>query len=119
MKGLQVAPAELQLALVTHPNIEDAAVVGCRMQVNTVPLNLIWSLISHRQEQEHPRAFVVRKLGEELSEIEVFNFIKTRFARHKWLTGGVFFIDAIPRTPSGKVKKRELPNIPQGRPLKL
>lgn len=44
---------------------------------------------------------------------EIFDFIKQRFAAHKWLTGGVYFIDQIPRTPSGKVIKRQLPN-PKG-----
>lgn len=73
----------------------------------------------HRQGQEHPRAFVVQKAGEKLHATEVFDFIKTRFARHKWLTGGVYFLQAIPRTPSGKVKKRDLPDILQERPSKL
>jgi 4-coumarate--CoA ligase len=42
---------------------------------------------------------------------DVFRYIQQRFASHKWLTGGVYFIDSIPRLPSGKVKKRELPVV--------
>lgn len=37
--------------------------------------------------------------------------IKLHFAPHKWLTGGVYFLDAIPRTGSGKVIRRDLPVI--------
>ncbi|KAJ5733813.1 hypothetical protein N7493_002599 [Penicillium malachiteum] len=101
VKGLQVAPAELQLALVGYPDIADAAVVGAKVG-----------------GEEYPRAFVVRRTGT-LEEAEVFDFIKNRFARHKWLTGGVYFIDAIPRTPSGKVQKRYLPTDVTERPSKL
>lgn len=68
--------------------------------------------------QEHPRAFIVRKTTS-VKEDEIFNFIKERFARHKWLTGGVYFVDAIPRTPSGKVQKRKLPTVSTDRPAKL
>ncbi|KAJ5621649.1 hypothetical protein N7528_006432 [Penicillium herquei] len=101
VKGLQVAPAELQLALVGHPDIADAAVVGAKIG-----------------GEEYPRAFVVRRT-ETLQKAEVFDFIKNRFARHKWLTGGVYFIDAIPRTPSGKVQKRYLPTDVTERSSKL
>lgn len=44
--------------------------------------------------------------------------IKAKFASHKWLTGGVYFIESIPRTGSGKVVKRALPN-PNKRMAKL
>lgn len=49
----------------------------------------------------------------------MFDFIKDRFAPYKWLTGGVYFVDSIPRTPSGKVKARELPKIGADKVAKL
>jgi acyl-coenzyme A synthetase/AMP-(fatty) acid ligase len=59
---------------------------------------------------EYPRAFVVRKQGR-ITAQEVEDLIRSRFARHKWLTAGVYFIDAIPRTASGKVMRRMLPKV--------
>ncbi|EXJ91717.1 hypothetical protein A1O3_00267 [Capronia epimyces CBS 606.96] len=92
VKGLQVAPAELELALVSHPDVAEAAVVGAKIN-----------------GAEYPRAFVVRRAGSvTVTEQELIDLIKQRFAPHKWLTGGVFFIDAIPRTGSGKVMRRHL-----------
>ena len=67
-------------------------------------------LLDHRHGNEYPCAFVVRK-DATLSADEVATYIKERFASHKWLTGGVFFLDIIPRIPSGKVNKKLLPNI--------
>lgn len=50
---------------------------------------------------------------------ELFNMIKAQFAPHKWLTGGVYFIDQIPRTGSGKIMRRNLPTEPKGDRAKL
>ncbi|GAQ12312.1 4-coumarate--CoA ligase-like 9 [Aspergillus lentulus] len=93
VRGLQVSPAELELALLQHHDISDAAVVGAKINGG-----------------EYPRAFVVRKQGV-VTAAEVEELIRSRFARHKWLTAGVYFIDRIPRTPSGKVMRRLLPKI--------
>lgn len=62
---------------------------------------------------EYPRAFIVRQ-DDSVTAEEVFNFIKQRFAPHKWLTGGVDFLDTIPRIPSGKVNKKVLLAIDGG-----
>ncbi|KAK5400809.1 hypothetical protein LTR06_011230 [Exophiala xenobiotica] len=93
VKGLQVAPAELAMALCSYAGVVDAAVVGASINGN-----------------EYPRAFVVRK-DESVTVEALHNFIRSRFAAHKWLTGGIYFLEAIPRIPSGKVKKRDLPSI--------
>jgi len=62
-----------------------------------------------RGDDEYPKAFVAKKPGSSISGEEVQKFIEERLAKHKWLTAGVSFIDAIPRTASGKVIRRELP----------
>ncbi|KAL4774504.1 hypothetical protein BDW60DRAFT_226922 [Aspergillus nidulans var. acristatus] len=93
VKGLQVAPAELEQYLLTHPGVVDAAVVGARIN-----------------GAEYPRAFVVRK-NDTVADSELFDMVKAHFAPHKWLTGGVYFIDQIPRTGSGKIMRRNLPAI--------
>jgi 4-coumarate--CoA ligase len=68
--------------------------------------------------QEHPRAFVVRR-NEDIKAEEIAGWVKQRLSPHKWLTGGVYFVDSIPRTPSGKVKKRDLPEVESQRVSKL
>ncbi|KAG2412350.1 hypothetical protein HFD88_009907 [Aspergillus terreus] len=90
VKGLQVSPAELELALLEHAGVADAAVVGAKIG-----------------DGEYPRAFVVRK-SDAVTAQEIQDLIASKFARHKWLTGGVVFIDAIPRTGSGKIIRRAL-----------
>lgn len=52
----------------------------------------------------------MRKEGR-VTETELFDMIKAQFAPHKWLTGGVYFIDQIPRTGSGKIMRRNLPEV--------
>ncbi|KAL4997877.1 hypothetical protein BDV10DRAFT_194864 [Aspergillus recurvatus] len=93
VKGLQVAPAELEQYLLTHPGVADAAVVGARIN-----------------DAEYPRAFIVRKI-DTVTESELLDMVKTQFAPHKWLTGGVYFVNQIPRTGSGKIIRRKLPAI--------
>ncbi|KAL2831023.1 hypothetical protein BJY01DRAFT_240202 [Aspergillus pseudoustus] len=90
VKGLQVSPAELELALLEHPDVTDAAVVGAK-----------------RPDGEYPQAFVVRKSAT-VSGDDLQRLIEARFARHKWLAAGVHFVDVIPRTASGKIIRRAL-----------
>jgi 4-coumarate--CoA ligase len=63
-----------------------------------------------RNGNEYPRAFVVRK-DANLSAEEVAAHIRERLAPHKWLTGGVYFVEAIPRIASGKINKKLLPVV--------
>jgi 4-coumarate--CoA ligase len=50
----------------------------------------------------------VRKKDVEVSEGDVEKWIEGKLARYKWLSGGVQFVDAIPKSPSGKILKRVL-----------
>jgi len=95
-KGYQVPPAELEALLLTHPLIADAAVVA------------------HPDEEagEVPRAFIVRQPGAELSADEVIDFVATRIAPHKKIRM-VDFIDAVPKSASGKILRKDL----RGRPI--
>jgi len=88
---MQVAPSELEALLREHPKVSDAAVIG----------------IPHDEWGEQPRAYVVKK-DDTLTEEEVATFIKDRLSRHKHLAGGVQFIDAVPKAPSGKILRRPL-----------
>ena len=89
-KGLQVAPAELEALLLSHDQITDAAVIGISAPDGS--------------GNELPRAYVVSKMPEQ----EIKDFVKANLAQHKQLRGGVFYLDAIPKSASGKILRREL-----------
>uniref|UniRef100_A0A915DNB9 Uncharacterized protein n=1 Tax=Ditylenchus dipsaci TaxID=166011 RepID=A0A915DNB9_9BILA len=91
VKGFQVAPAELEDVLLSHPNIKDCAVIG----------------VPDRFSGELPKAYVV-KANENLNEQEVLDFIKDKLAYYKHLKGGVEFIEEIPKSPAGKILRRFL-----------
>jgi 4-coumarate--CoA ligase len=89
-KGLQVAPAELEALLLSHPDILDAAVIGVE-----------W------QGTEAPRAYVVAD-HKKISAENIVDFVKKNVTSHKQLRGGVIFLDAIPKSPSGKILRKDL-----------
>ncbi|RJE20465.1 4-coumarate-coA ligase [Aspergillus sclerotialis] len=92
-KGLQVAPAELEALLLSHPLIMDAAVIG-------VPA-------TDGSGNEVPRAYIVAD-EKKISADQVKEFVKSKLAHYKQLRGGVIYLPAIPKSPSGKILRREL-----------
>ncbi|KAF5649348.1 phenylacetyl ligase [Fusarium sp. NRRL 52700] len=96
VKGHQVAPAELESHLLTHPAVSDCAVIQ----------------IPDARAGEVPKAFVVKashasQSDEELVR-EILRYVEDHKARYKWLKGGVEFIDVIPKSPTGKILRRKL-----------
>lgn len=57
---------------------------------------------------ELPKAYVVRRPNEDVTEEDVVKFIEERVAPHKALRGGVEFIDQIPRALTGKILRKQL-----------
>ena len=97
MQGHQVAPAELEAHLLGHVFVSDCAVIS----------------IQDPRSGEVPKAFVVKtKAAAGTSDDEIVKAInkhvETHKARHKWLKGGIEFIDAIPKSASGKILRRLL-----------
>lgn len=93
VKGFQVAPAELEAILVGHPAVKDAAVVG----------------IEDERLGEAPKAFVVLKPGAaKIAAEELKKYVAERVATYKRLAGGIEFRSEIPKTPSGKILRRNL-----------
>jgi acyl-CoA synthetase (AMP-forming)/AMP-acid ligase II len=88
-KGYQVAPAELEAVLLTHPTITDAAVVPS----------------PDPEAGEVPKAFVVTT--EPLDADSLLAWVADRVAPYKKIRR-IEFIDQIPKSPSGKILRRHL-----------
>jgi acyl-CoA synthetase (AMP-forming)/AMP-acid ligase II len=91
--GRQVAPAELEGVLLTHPLIVDAAVIGS----------------PDENAGEVPKAFVVLKRdanGDEMSA-EIMEFVADRVAPYKRIRS-IEFVTEIPKSPAGKILRRVL-----------
>ncbi|XP_042037861.1 4-coumarate--CoA ligase-like 6 isoform X3 [Salvia splendens] len=93
-KGFQIAPADLESVLMSHPEILDAAVTGGRDE----------------EAGEIPVAFVVPREGSILSEAAVMNYVAKQVAPYKKVRK-VYFRSSIPRSPAGKILRRELKNL--------
>ncbi len=89
--GVNVYPAEIEAALVQHPAVAEAAVVG----------------MPDEKWGEVGIAFVVVRPGETLTAENVLRFLESRLARFK-LPKEVVFLPELPRTAYGKVLKGEL-----------
>jgi acyl-CoA synthetase (AMP-forming)/AMP-acid ligase II len=89
VKGFQVAPAELEGLLCTHPAVADAAVVG----------------VPDDAAGEVPKAFVVTR--GDTAPNEVMAWLAERVAPHKRVRA-VEVVDEIPKLPSGKILRRVL-----------
>ncbi|KAF2122802.1 4-coumarate-CoA ligase-like protein [Lophiotrema nucula] len=94
VKGFQVAPAELEALLLDHPDVQDVAVIGV--------LN---------DGEEVPRAYIVPQSQEKATPAvaeDIKKWLAEKVSRAKRLDGGVHFIDAIPKNPSGKILRKVL-----------
>jgi len=90
-RAFSIAPAELEAALLEHPDIADCAVIG----------------VPDDEAGEVPRAFVVPRKGCTLDHTALAEFFSTRLAGYKMIRQWRI-TDAIPRTPSGKILRRTL-----------
>ena len=91
VKGNQVAPAELEALLLDHKGIADACVIG----------------VPDAQSGEVPRAYVVVSQTD-LTPEHIYEWMTSRVAKFKLPRGGIVLTDAIPKSPSGKLLRREL-----------
>ncbi|HEX7771195.1 MAG TPA: AMP-binding protein [Pyrinomonadaceae bacterium] len=88
-KGLQVAPAELEAVLLTHPAVADAAVIP----------------YPDDEAGEVPKGIIVLK--EPIEPQALLQFVAERVAPHKRIRH-LEFVDKIPKSPSGKILRRVL-----------
>jgi acyl-CoA synthetase (AMP-forming)/AMP-acid ligase II len=90
-KGYQIAPAELEALLLEHPSVMDSAVIPKRDD----------------ESGEIPKAFILLKPDGEATGEDIMRFVEERVAPYKKVRE-IEFVEAIPKTPSGKILRREL-----------
>ncbi|MEU8299448.1 AMP-binding protein [Micromonospora sp. NPDC048909] len=91
VNGFNVYPHEVELALGAHPGVAESAVLG----------------VPHPRTGETVRAYVVRTPGEPVTAEELLAHCARNLARFKCPTG-VEFVDALPHSVIGKVRKTQL-----------
>jgi len=98
VKGIGVAPAELEDLLLGHPDVEDVAVLG----------------IPDDYAGERPKAYVVlqesKRSDPESVGKALIKYVQDKKVRHKWVTE-IEVIDEIPKSPSGKILRRVLRDL--------
>ncbi len=94
-KGFQVPPAELEALLLTHPAVADAAVIG----------------LPDDEAGEIPAAYVVLKPGADATAEQIQEFVAGQVASYKQVRK-LTFIDAVPKSASGKILRRLLRDGP-------
>lgn len=80
--------------LLGHTDVSDVCVIG---------------VYDNNQATELPRAYVTLKTGIQENDdkaTEIIEWIATKVAPHKRLRGGLYFIDEVPKSPSGKILRR-------------
>jgi long-chain acyl-CoA synthetase len=89
--GYNVYPREVEEVLYEHPAVSEAAVVG----------------VPDEAMGEEVGAAVVLKPGEEAGADEIRAFVKERVAGYKY-PRRIWFLDELPKGPTGKILKREI-----------
>lgn len=92
-KGFQVAPAELEALLITHPKVADVAVIG----------------VPDDEAGELPKAFVTPASGQTVSLEELQALVSANLVSYKQIKV-LELIDTIPKSASGKILRKELRN---------
>lgn len=88
----QVAPAELEALLRSHPAVADAVVIG----------------VPHPVCGEVPRGFAVLRKDSNVTAEKLREFVAGHVARYKQITGGIFFIESIPKNATGKLLRKDI-----------
>lgn len=94
-RGFQVAPAELEALLCSHPEVADAGVFG---------------VASGTPGEQIPHALVQLREGAQVTTSELVRWVSDQVAAYKRL-GGLSFVDKIPRSAAGKILRRDLPTL--------
>jgi fatty-acyl-CoA synthase len=89
--GEWISSIELENTAMGHPGVAEAAVIG----------------VAHPKWTERPLLVVVKAEGQDVSGDELLAFFKGKVADW-WIPTDVVFVDELPHTATGKIKKIEL-----------
>lgn len=92
--GENVYPAEVEKALLSHPDVHDAAVIG----------------VEDEKWGEVGKAFIVLKQEKHTKEEDIYRFLNEKLARYK-IPKYIVFVDKLPKTASGKIRKSLLKEL--------
>ncbi|CAJ0751328.1 23139_t:CDS:10 [Entrophospora sp. SA101] len=96
-KGHQVAPAELESVLLSNPIISDAGVVGIYSEQDATELPVAYVELVNPAASDHQQ---IKK--------SIQDYVAEKVAHHMRLRGGVYIIDKIPKSASGKILRKDL-----------
>ena len=90
--GYTIGPLEIENVLLKHPAVKEVAIVGS----------------PNKERGEIVKAFIItnREKNEALKQ-EIQEYVKTRLSRHEY-PRAIEFVDELPTTPDGKIKRKEL-----------
>jgi fatty-acyl-CoA synthase len=89
--GEWISSIALENAAVGHPALAEAAVIA----------------VPHPKWGERPLLIAVRRPGAKVDQAEILEFLTSKVARW-WLPDEIVFVDELPHTATGKIKKSEL-----------
>jgi len=89
--GMNIYPAEIERVIMQHAKVKETAVLGR----------------PDKHRGEIPVCFIILKEGAELTHKEIIDYCKDKLANYK-IPHQVKFIDEFPRTPTGKILKKDL-----------
>ncbi len=89
--GENISSLDVEKVLLAHPGVYEAAVIP----------------VTDQKWGEVPKAIVVAKPGAQLGEVELIEFCRVRLAHYK-CPQSIEFCEALPKTATGKVLKRDL-----------
>lgn len=88
----QVSPLIIEQHLLLHPSVKEVAVIGRPNEI----------------DGEHPMAVIVLEDGAEPDENNILKYVENNLNDWMRLRGGVVFVDSLPYTPTGKIKRRDV-----------
>lgn len=94
-KGYQISPSEIEELVLELPEVADVCVVGIP---DVVTINL-------------PAALVIKTNGTSISEETILKYVAEKMPHYKHLTGGVYFVDSLDKTPSGKIVRAKVKEV--------
>ena len=89
--GEWISSIEIENTAVGHPGVAEAAVIG----------------VAHPKWSERPLLIVIKAEGEDVSKDEILSYLEGKIAKW-WMPDDVVFVDEIPHTATGKIKKTDL-----------